>query len=99
MEVLGPFDRLAYPLTLLFDRGGALTVVYSGVPSVDDVLADAATTRGLDPAALTTEPLLRGKWARPAPRNVEGLAQIFDLLGRSELGSYYHALARQRAGR
>jgi hypothetical protein len=99
MEVLGPFDRLAYPLTLLFDRGGALTVVYSGVPSIDDVLADAATTRGLDPAALTTEPLLRGKWARPAPRNVEGLAQIFDLLGRSELGSYYHALARQRAGR
>jgi hypothetical protein len=99
MEVLGPFDRLAYPLTLLFDRGGQLTVLYSGAPSIDDVLADAATTRGLDPARLTTEPLLRGKWVRPAPRNVEGLAQIFDLLGRSELGNYYHALARQRAGR
>src|SRR5262249_20889428 len=32
MEVLGPFDRLAYPLTLLFDRGGQLTAIYSGVP-------------------------------------------------------------------
>ena len=102
VEVLGPFDRLACPMLLLFDKGGQLTVVYAGVPDVAAVLADASATRALDPAGGSTEPLLRGRWARSYPRNLEGLAQIFDLLGDPDLGRYYHAAsarARARAGK
>ena len=100
VEVLGPFDRLACPMLLLFDKGGQLTVVYTGVPDVAAVIADASTTRALDPAGGSTEPLLRGRWARTYPRNLEGLAQIFDLLGDPDLGRYYHAaFARSRAGK
>jgi len=99
MEILGPFDRLAYPLTLLFDRGGQLTVLYSGVPRIDDVLTDVVLTHALDPEDLTTEPLLKGRWARPYARNIEGLGQVYDLLGRSELASFYRGLARERGPR
>jgi hypothetical protein len=98
MEVLGPFDRLAFPLSLLFDRGGQLTVVYSGVPRFEDLVLDARITLALDPKGLSTEPLLRGRWARPFARNLEGLGQIFDLLGDTDLAGYYHGLARARAG-
>lgn len=97
MEVIGPFDKLAYPLVLLFDRGGQLTAVYAGEVDVSAVLADAALARALDPNGGSTEPLLRGRWARTYPRNLEGLGQIFDLLGDAELGRYYHGLARTRA--
>lgn len=96
VEVLGPFDRLAYPLTLLFDRAGQLTAVYTGTAPVDTILADA---RNLDPAGRTTERLLGGRWAQAGARNLEGVAQIFDLLGDAEMGRYYHGLARARAGR
>ncbi len=99
VEVLGPFDRIAYPLVLLFDKGGQLTVVYTGTPGVAAVLADASTARSLDPAGGSTEPLLRGRWARTYPRNLEGLGQIFDLLGDPDLGRFYHAAHRARGGK
>ncbi len=99
VEILGPFERLADPVTLLFDRVGQLTVVYSGVPRVEEVLADVAAARDLDPATRTTEPLLHGRWAQPLSRNLEGVAQIFDVLGDAEIARYYHGLARARSGR
>ena len=99
MEVLGPFERLGYPLVLLFDRGGQLTVGYAGDVDAAEVIADATTVRGLDPAGGSTEPLLRGRWARTYPRNLEGTAQIFDLLGDPELGRFFRAQKRAREPR
>jgi hypothetical protein len=99
MEVLSPFDRLAYPLTLLFDRAGQLTAVYSGVPRTEDVFNDARTVFAVDPTGLSTEALLRGRWKNPLSRNLEGIGQIFDLLGEAELGRYYHGLAATRGQR
>jgi hypothetical protein len=99
MEVIGPFEKLAYPLVLLFDRGGQLTAVYTGEIDAAAVLADVALARALDPNGRSTEPLLRGRWARTYPRNLEGLGQIFDLLGDPDLGRFYHGLARARAAK
>jgi len=99
MEVIGPFEKLAYPIVLLFDRGGQLTAVYAGEIDVAAVLSDAALARALDPNGGSTEPLLRGRWARTYPRNLEGLGQIFDLLGDPDLGRYYHGVAKTRVPR
>jgi hypothetical protein len=99
VEVLGPFDRVAYPLVLLFDRAGQLTVVYTGTEDVETILRDVALARDLDPSGGSTEPLLGGRWALPGRRNLEGVAQIFDLLGDAEMGRYYRGLARARAGK
>jgi hypothetical protein len=99
MEVLSPFDRLAYPLVLLFDRAGQLTAVYTGSLKVEDVLLDARTVFSSDPTGLSTEVLLKGRWVTQFPRNLEGLGQIFDVLGEAELGRYYHGLAAARGQR
>ncbi len=99
MEVIGPFDRLAYPLTLLFDRSGQLTVLYSGAPRVEEVFTDARTTFSVDPNDSSNEALLHGRWASPYSRNLEGMGQIFDLLGEAGLGRYYHGLAAERGQR
>ena len=100
VEVLGPFDRVAYPLVLLFDKGGQLTVVYTGAPDVTAVLADASAARALDPAGGSTEPLLRGQWSRAYRRNLKGVAQIFDLLGEPDLARFYGAAdARANPGK
>jgi hypothetical protein len=97
--VISPFDRLAYPLTLLFDRGGQLTVLYTGVPHMDEVFTDARATFAMDPNGSSTEALLHGRWASPYSRNLEGMGQIFDLLGEAGLGRYYHGLAAERGQR
>ena len=99
VEVLSPFDRLAYPLVLLFDGAGQLTAVYSGSLKAEDVFLDARTIVASDPTGPSTEVLLKGHWIAPFPRNLEGVGQIFDVLGEAELGRYYHALAAARAGR
>jgi hypothetical protein len=99
VEILGPFDRLPYPLALLFDGAGALTVVYTGALPFDAIASDAASTRDLDPKTSSTEPLLGGRWAQAYSRNLEGVAQIFDVLGEVDLGRTYHRLAAARAGR
>jgi hypothetical protein len=99
MEVIGPFDRLAHPLTLLFDRGGRLAVLYSGVPRMDEVFTDARTTYSVAPNDSSNEALLHGRWASPYSRNLESMGQIFDLLGEAGLGRYYHGLAAERGQR
>jgi hypothetical protein len=99
LEVISPFDRLAYPLTLLFDRSGQLTVLYAGVPRVDEVFSDARATFSMDPNNSSTEALLHGRWANAYSRNLEGMGKIFDLLGEAGLGRYYHGLAAEREQR
>jgi len=94
VEVVGPFDRLAYPLVLLFDAAGQLTAVYAGTPDVGRVLVDVAATRALNPAETSTATLLGGRWVKPRARNLRGVAQIFDLLGDAELAQYYRGFVR-----
>lgn len=99
IEVLGPFDRLPMPLTLLFDRGGQLLVVYCGDLEVRGLMRDASIAGEMDPKARTTEKLSSGRWvARPA-RDLEAVAQVYDLLGRSDLAQFCREQSKARAPR
>ena len=89
VEVLGPFDRVPYPLTLCFDRAGQLAVVHAGTPGVDRILADVALVQELDPAGRSTESLLGGRWSQPPARGLENVAKVFELLGEPDLASFY----------
>ncbi|MFN0007534.1 MAG: CRTAC1 family protein [Planctomycetota bacterium] len=99
VEILGPFDRVPYPLTMLFDSAGQLTAVYAGPAPVERILADVTLARDLDPATRSTELLLGGRWARPGARNLQVVGQVFDLLGDAEMARYYRGLAELQAGK
>jgi hypothetical protein len=99
VELLGPFDRIPYPLAMLFDAAGQWTALYAGTAPVEGILADVALVRDLDPATRSTELLLGGRWARPGSRNLDVVAKVLDLLGDTELARYYRDLAEARTGR
>ncbi len=100
VEVLGPFDRLPLPAFLFLDSGGALALVRCGPSAGESILADAAAVGALDPTRRGTEALLGGgRWARPPERELGMVAQVFELLGRTELAAWYREEARRRPGR
>ncbi|MBL8863414.1 MAG: VCBS repeat-containing protein [Planctomycetes bacterium] len=100
VEILGPFERIPLPLTLLLDRGGSIALLRVGPTAPEDLLADARAVVRLDPGERGTEALLGGgHWARKPERGLGALADVFQRLGRADLAGWYREAARTRPAR
>lgn len=92
-EVLGPRAASVLPTSLLLDRAGQLVVLYQGPVEVEELLADVATLRRMNPADRITWPLSGGRRTVHRRRDLRGLADALAGLGAGEVARWYRRLA------
>ena len=92
LEILGFFDGVPLPTTLLLDTAGQACVLYLGPPDPRQVAADAAVVRELNPAMRGTLRLSGGRWLRQPRRDLTLLARALETAGFEEIATFYRSL-------
>jgi len=96
VEVFGRSEDVSLPTSLLIDEAGQLVAIYQGAVDVDQLLADVALVKRMDPASGNTELLSGGRWFQRGMREFELLSPVFAELGRERLSQYYGELAERQ---
>jgi hypothetical protein len=96
LEVLGFFDGVPLPTTILLDTAGQACVLYVGPPDARQLVEDAAIVARLNPSMRGTLRLSGGRWTRPRPRDWDTLARVYGMTGFEELASFYAEQATRR---
>jgi hypothetical protein len=94
-EVFHRTDNTPLPSSLLLDVRGQLCVVYHGPVRVEDVLADAAIVKELNPARGGCAALVDGQWAERPKRDYRALAGVLEQLGYGDQAAFYTKLANR----
>jgi len=98
LEVLGTFDEIPIPTSLLLDEKGQLVTIYLGAPGVDRLLADVEALKKMSPKKRVPTHLLGGPWFGIVPRNLQRVRRMFAQTGFTEAAAFYAELVRARRG-
>ena len=94
-EVFHRTDNTPLPSSLLLDARGQLCVVYHGPVRVEQVLADAAVVKRINPARGTCAALVGGQWVERPRRDFGALASVLGQLGYPEQARFYGKLEKR----
>ena len=89
LEVLGNFDRVPLPASLVLDRAGQLVALHLGTPGAEALLADARVVAEMAPSYRFTGRLSDGRWLMRRGRDFAELARVFEAIGNPELAALY----------
>ncbi len=95
LEVLGNFDGVPLPASLLLDRAGQIVALYLGPAGIDQLLADTAVVGEMATHFGFNGRLLGGYWELRRSRTFGMLGGVFEKLGRPELAQLYRSLKPQ----
>lgn len=85
LEVLGSYDAIDAPLTLLLDRGSNLAALYFGAPRSEELLEDVGNLATSRPKDISTTPLSGGHWLGQPGRSHRRSVRALMMLGAREL--------------
>ncbi len=98
-EVLGRYDVVPLPTSLLLDAAGQLVAIYAGRVDLDELLRDVKLLGRMDPKSSSDTRLMDGFRAFPLKRDLRELARVFERAGRDDLARYYlRQVRRARSG-
>ena len=97
LEILGFFNRIPHPLTLLVDAKGQVCAVYLGLADPERMAADARTVASMNTKLKNLRKLEGGRWLTQGRRDFETLAEAMSFANHEELATTYKALAERRA--
>ncbi len=85
MEVLGSYDAIDAPLSLLLDRGSNLAALYFGAPRSEELIEDLTNLATSRPKDISTTSLSGGRWLGQPGRSHRRSVRALMMLGAREL--------------
>ncbi len=95
-DVLGDYDVVPLPTSLLVDGSGELVALYLGATPFEEILRDVETMRQQN-AADSSNVLAGGSRLIPRSRDWRILAQELEKIGLTELAQFYRRIPRAKA--